>query len=265
MWLPEISLYHSVMGHPRDEEETAKKKAPAKDVVNEEDVDSDSDSLGGPDRKASDGSPLVLIQGPRGLVAMKRAEVASMMKEKKMLERELNKARWGFSPSWPAVGKLRPSEVMTNQPLKNRYPKVEEMVLVEWDVGSSAPALGEEQASRRESEMTESDTIRRRSQIGIEGEPFDRGKEASTPSTSHLSRRARVERWNTKESQRVEDRMNLFNQKQDTWMRKNPGLYKRPSWKGRGNLLAVNEKELAPKKHESSKPEGSALDDNCRL
>ena len=46
MWLPEISLYHSVMGHPRDEEETAKKKAPAKDVVNEEDVDSDSDSLG---------------------------------------------------------------------------------------------------------------------------------------------------------------------------------------------------------------------------
>ena len=46
---------------------------------------------GGPDRKASDGSPLVLIQGPRGLVAMKRSEVASVMKEKKMLERELNK------------------------------------------------------------------------------------------------------------------------------------------------------------------------------
>ena len=46
---------------------------------------------GGPDRKAPDGSPLVLIQGPRGLVAMKRSEVASVMKQKKMLERELNK------------------------------------------------------------------------------------------------------------------------------------------------------------------------------
>ena len=61
--------------------------------------------IGGPDRKASDGSPLVLIQGPRGLVAMKRAEVASMMKEKKMLERELNKVTYfvKFRQSWFAV------------------------------------------------------------------------------------------------------------------------------------------------------------------
>ena len=44
MWLPEISLYHSVMGHPRDENESGKKKA--KDVGNEEGVDSDTDCIG---------------------------------------------------------------------------------------------------------------------------------------------------------------------------------------------------------------------------
>jgi len=247
------------MGHPREEDDSVKKKA--KDVGNEEDIDSDADSLGGPDRKASDGSPLVLIQGPRGLVAMKRAEVASVMKEKKMLERELNKARWGFSPSWPAVGKLRPSEVISNQTAKSRYPKVEEMVLVEWDVGSSTQVLGEEYTNRRDSEMTESDKTRKRSQLGIEGDPFDRGKVVSTPSTSHLTRRARVERWNTRESQRVEDRMNLFNKKHDSWMLKNPGLYKRPSWKGRGFQLPADDPEVPSMKLES-KTEVTTHDEN---
>ena len=55
------------------------------------------------------------------------------------------------------------------------------------------------------------------------GEPFDRGKESSVPSTSHMSRRARVEKWNETESKRIEDRMNMFNQKHDSWMLKNPG------------------------------------------
>ena len=44
MWLPEISLFHSVMGHPREEDESLKKKA--KEVSNEENADSDTDSIG---------------------------------------------------------------------------------------------------------------------------------------------------------------------------------------------------------------------------
>ena len=43
MWLPEISLYHSVMGHPREDEEASKKKNASKDV---DDDDSDTDSIG---------------------------------------------------------------------------------------------------------------------------------------------------------------------------------------------------------------------------
>ena len=43
MWLPEISLYHSVMGHPREEEEGSKKKNASKDI---DDDDSDTDSIG---------------------------------------------------------------------------------------------------------------------------------------------------------------------------------------------------------------------------
>ena len=46
MWLPEISLYHSVMGHPREEEDsTSKKKNAAKDNLVDDD-DSDTDSIG---------------------------------------------------------------------------------------------------------------------------------------------------------------------------------------------------------------------------
>ena len=58
MWLPEISLYQSVMGHPREEEDvTARKKAAAKDKDkdnnNNNGDDSDSDSIGKPDQMNS--------------------------------------------------------------------------------------------------------------------------------------------------------------------------------------------------------------------
>ena len=55
MWLPEISLFHSVMGHPREEDESLKKKA--KEVSNEENADSDTDSIGESDGQWMGASP----------------------------------------------------------------------------------------------------------------------------------------------------------------------------------------------------------------
>merc|ERR1719167_647793 len=44
--------------------------------------------------------------------------------------------------------------------------------------------------------------------------------------------------------------MHVFNEKHDSWMRKNPGLYKRPSWKGRGNSSFPGDLEPVVKKPE---------------